>query len=389
MRILLLLSLFSTSIYAQTFGNGSDGACTLGTVTLTSVTVLDYDNCTTLDITGTVDFDASVTSAVYFRATGDVTISGTIDASAQAGFPGPGGSAGGTCGVAPCDGSSPTGSTGGEGTGGGRAVDNGSDDDNIGGGSGAGGSYGTLGVAGGAGGDDGADGGDGVFDGTNSQSAGVVGSTWGNEANFFTSFRGGVGGAAGGSGVALFGATDLGGAGGHGGGAIAIFSQGSIDITGGSILANADAGEQGEDNSGTAGGGGGGGGSGGSIFILAQGGVTVSTATITALGAAGGAARTIAPAGGAGGLGRIRITSASGAYGGTPTSISPTPYQSVFTVPESTFSSDIQAGCAARVIDTKKSREFIATLFGTFFGLMFIITLLRRALMGIRRHQFY
>ncbi len=113
-------------------------------------------------------------------------------------------------------------------------------------------------------------------------------------------FSGGITGGGGGGGYFVNPASAIGGG---GGGAISVVARGTLDMTGGTILAN---GGRGEDN----GGGGGGGGAGGGILVRSQLQLTTSpdgTTRMTAGAGSAGAGQKMTGEGGRGAVGRIRI----------------------------------------------------------------------------------
>ncbi|HIJ94658.1 MAG TPA: hypothetical protein HPP94_02760 [Desulfuromonadales bacterium] len=285
--------------------NASDPTC-LGaysptvndTIRLPRSGILDY---TTFNVPSGVTVKFSQYSSQYnkpviIRTSGNVTIAGIIDVSAQTaaadsgtagdgnlgddgqpGIGGPGGFSGGRGGLSPLFGGVAR-QYGGAGKGPGGGYPGGPDTYNgvnwAGGMSGGGGSFGTVGGAGYYGGSPGA----------------VYGQTK------LLPLIGGSGGGGGGAGASFNGA-----GGGGGGGAITIASSGTINFSGGMINANGGAGGA---AAGTNGGGGGGGGSGGAIRLVAE----VLTRTAGSLNAVGGAyAASTAGSSGAGGAGIISL----------------------------------------------------------------------------------
>lgn len=366
----LLIFIFSFSAYSQNYGDESDGSCTLSGGPLKTEW-----NCTDVIVSGTPTFNPSA-NGIIIRATGDVTIDGTLSASASSGTSvhsqtsSLGGGDGGQC-VGPTAGSctSPAtkapGSLGGEGSGGFTADDSGFSGAS-GGGGGAGASYSStsLGTAGSAGGTSG---------GTAGLGGAQVTNTYGSESNFATTINGGAGGGAGGSGddSAAF---SLGGAGGAGGGIIQIFAKGTI-INNGIIKSDGASGNTGTLNSGATGGSGGGG-SGGTIFIYTA--TTFSNLNIiSAQGGQSTAGSGNGGAGGAGGVGRIRIDTATGAFTNTG---SVNPVAQVFiasALPSGveTFTSDIQYNCAFSVSDFM---QFLISFIIGFGFLLFPSSLIRK-----------
>jgi hypothetical protein len=209
------------------------------------------------------------TTPVHLRVTGGITIKAAVDVDASGSSAGAGGCAGGTSTMASgCD------------TGAGKA--------------------GTTGISG-------ASGGGGGF--ANDGSPGTGGASGNGPAGLATGdpmlvlldYDPGTAGNRGNGGGAGGGGLGNGGAGGGGGGTIELTAGGTITINGGTVSA---AGASG--TTGMLTGGAGGSGSGGAILVRAAGGVTSTTAWISAaLGAAAGS-------GGAGSLGRIRVDTPSG-----------------------------------------------------------------------------
>lgn len=304
----LLIIMGSSGAYAAFDSGGTcidtgDPDC-LGAFSPTVNTVIDLPADGILDYTTftvpagvTVTFNKNAANTpVVIRATGNVSIQGTISLSGTAAKPsgtagngnlgddgqpgvgGPGGYDGGLGGLSPLFGGS-TGAAGGggHGPGGGQPAPYNSGWPFYGpGAGGGGGSFGTAGAGG--------------------YYGGGTGSTYGQL--YILPLVGGSGGGGGGSGSSF-----NGGGGGGGGGAILITSSGTINMSGsgyvlsdGGIGANSDG-----DNCG----GGGGGGSGGAIRLVAEAITRANSAGLYArAGAGGGSCRS---SGGAGGKGIIRI----------------------------------------------------------------------------------
>lgn len=363
MRVLLFFLFINSYLFAQDFGDGSDGNCVFSGLQSKSTW-----NCVDLTVTGNTTFPG--TSAIVIKVLGDVTVNNAITLSVAGSIltPGPGGSDGGDCNAgAPATCNNVSGSGSGAGGGGGVAADN-NEFIGAGGGGGAGGTYNDSFA--GSSGSVGSNGGATTVGGT-AGSANTSG--YGNEINLDTSLLGGSGGGAGGSGEDSSGGGtyNAGGDGGGGGGAIAIIAQGEITIEG-SISANGGAGGNGADNTFDGTGGGGGGGSGGGIYIYSASTITVNgsiSATGGAAGLKGNAVSTILGGdGGSGGKGRIRLDSQSGAFSGSGT-VDPTPYQ-VATGSSSSgnvFDSDITYGC---IVSKTNFQDFFVTIL-----LGFLITL--------------
>jgi hypothetical protein len=269
---------------------------TIGTiVTLPPDGILNY---TTVNIPAGVSVSFTKNAAntpVIIRASGNVSIAGDINVSAQTaptasgtagdgvlgddgqpGTGGPGGFNGGSGGLGPVLGGTSGGGGGsGKGPGGGAAA--------------IGTYYNNYGYAGGGGGFNG----NGANDNYNSTAGGITYGQW--------SLLPLIGGSGGGGGAA--GPTFSGGGGGGGGGAIMIASSGIINITG-YIYADGGAGAR---SDGTNCGGGGGGGSGGAIRLVAE--------TLTRSGAgylyarSGAGAGSCGVSGGAGANGYVRLES--------------------------------------------------------------------------------
>ncbi|PIR58050.1 MAG: hypothetical protein COU71_00680 [Parcubacteria group bacterium CG10_big_fil_rev_8_21_14_0_10_38_31] len=264
----------NVQLFAVDGGTGADGAysCTSGTCSLAGATY----NYTTFNISAGATVNVTGTTALIIKATGAVTIDGTLSANGGngSGMVGGAGGAGGYAGGA--GGTNYDSGGSGSGPGGGLNIHPNKNNNGNGGGGGHGGA-----------------GGDGNYGGQTI--AGTGGATY-NTAN--TGGSGGAGGAGDG------GAGYSGGGGGGGGGAINITSVGEVTIGSGAIV-------RANGGTGTADGGGfsSGGGSGGRI--------TISTASITNSGtiqATGGNAGTSA---GGGGGGRIILTDVDGTVAGT------------------------------------------------------------------------
>jgi len=299
-----MLAITVGPVGAQTYDSGSTGVD--GAFTLPNATCPTSPNCTlTLPASGEYNFTTvnipqgwtlrfnknTSNTPVVIRASGNVTIIGTIDVSGANGgssaqnatFLGPNGAAGGPGGFSGGTGASGIVSTMG-GAGGGP-------------GGGAGGDVnGSAGLGGG---------GAGFFlSGANAPSGGGVGGGVYGTAQLLPI----VGGSGGGAGGTTFGNT--GGGGGGGGGALVISSSGTITFGqpsgSGTILAKG--GNGGANNIAPPGIGGGGGGSGGAVRLAA----TTITSAVNGSGVinvSGGTAPTGTGGAGAGARGRIRIES--------------------------------------------------------------------------------
>ena len=293
LAILLLLLILLPSVVLAAFVSGSTGADGAFAPTADTVLMLPDSglfNFTTVTIPVGVTVTFPKNTPVTILATGDVTISGTINLNgADASNPlpgagGPGGFDGGQGGLATQSGKN----GGGPGGGGGGAPSTSSYGSACGGGAG----YSLAGARGST---------------YNTAPGGAGGSAYGNE-RILPAIGGSGGGGGGGS------ADYSGCAGGGGGGSLVIASSGAIIITG-SIAANGGKGASGNSNNGGVGGGG----SGGSIRLLAN---TLSgNGTLSAVGGTGGLAHNNTR-GGTGSVGRIRIEAATDTRTGTTT---PTP----------------------------------------------------------------
>lgn len=287
----MLLYGFST---AFAFTSGSTGSLGAFNPTVNTEVVLPEDgilNYTTVNIpTGvTVTFKKNASNTpVYILATGDVSISGTINLNGYSGssiYPGKGGNSGfeGGLGGNPIDGSNPALPGGkGHGPGGGNPGAVTTDYFNYASSAGGGGGFGTNGANGGG--------------QVTVSPGGTGGKSYANSKVIPM-----IGGSGGGGGAGSFNPSfkTPGGSGGGGGGAVLIASSGTITVTGlittnGGNGAGCTASQSG----------GGGGGSGGSIKLMAQ--TIAGNGTISATGGAGGST-SCSYAGGGGGSGRIRF----------------------------------------------------------------------------------
>lgn len=272
MKLLLISILFLFRAHAYlSYGDASDDCSFTSTQTLTK----SIWNCDDLVVSAgaVITFSSAASDPIQFRVKGTATIDGTITVSASGTTPGPGGSAGGDCATAECDGVNAPGSTTGEGGGGQKGDGFGVGDAFAGAGGGAGFSNaGNVGAAGA--------GGSGTADGV----GGSAGSSFVTVGGLETSLAGGVGGGAGGTSEDDSASTrGPGGDGGAGSGSIAIISKGDVTF-GGSALINA-AGGIGDEgliapSGGTSYGGDGGGGSGGAIYIVSGGNVSSANADL-------------------------------------------------------------------------------------------------------------
>ncbi len=266
---------------------------------------------------------------VAFRATGSVTISGTVDVSGL-GFQGGPGSGPISCSSMPTvtnpQGESIAGigyATTGAGFGGGGAGNSGQCGIAP-AATGGGGSYGTQGTLGGG--------------SSGPAVAGSPGDVYGTP-DLGRVYLGSGGGAGGSHDVGVA------GNGGAGGGAIFVFAQ-SLAMSGpGSIRADGSNG-----TGGTAYGAGGGGGSGGSIYIQSATTATLGSNVIRALGGSGGNSQNTGAVGGSGGLGRIHIQSPT-ISGTTQPSLDSTPTLSPSPVTGQFISGTI--GLNAAITDTQ------------------------------------
>jgi hypothetical protein len=322
----------STALGAVSFprSDGSDGPCnlsgTLDTLTTPFGVVVDPGggnpqirvvNCTTLTIGSGNTLRVSGPYALELRATGAVTIDGTLDAS---GFAGSSGATSGAAGPGGLTGGGAGGTTGAGGSTGGLPSGGG------GGGAGMGGAGGTGGAAGPNSGSPspasapatnggtpstsnyGGGGGGGGRSATAVNSRGVASST-------AAPMRGGSGG--GGGGGSSTGTFSIGGRGGGGGGAVRIIAEGPITVpASGAIRAQGGVGGPASEP-GPPYGGGGGGGSGGVIDLIGPtigvSGTVNATGGLGALGPNGQAAN-----GGNGGGGRVRFLANNDPPGGLP-----------------------------------------------------------------------
>lgn len=280
------------------FGDGSDGAKTIASSEdLNPAGEFEYTTLT-LNASQTLSV-TSVNTPLTIKATGNVTINGTINLAGKGGAGGASGGAGlsgvaGTAGLSFLSGFSGT-NAGGGGV-------NGQTTDGDGGGGGGGSSLltvGTVGVAGttataGAGG-----------------SAGAVPSASLQYSILTQLLRSAVCGAGGGGGGGGFTSSTgrAGAVGGAGGGAMVMLIGGNLTLGAASVITVAGvAGTAGSDVGNVGGGGGGGG---GFALILVGGSITNSGTTLTVAGGAGGNGLTGGGAGGAGGDGKIIIYSLS------------------------------------------------------------------------------
>jgi hypothetical protein len=300
-------------------------------------------NCTTLTVASGVTLTTVGTGVLDFRATGNVSMAGTIDLDGGSGTPGAGGNTGQSgalgSGGTGFPGSPGTGSAGGAGGSDGGGGGGGSSSSTGGGGggggpSGGGGGASAGGSAGGGGGNTGgvgattAGGGGGAGNGGSTPAAqsGQAGTGangggggGGGFGNVNIDLHPGSGGGGGGSSSGTPGSISVGGGGGGGGGALRIVTPGTITVSG-AVVANGGSGGSVPNSS--ARGGGGGGGSGGDIYLAAP---TVSlSGGLMATGGVGGAASGPGTAaGGQGSGGRIRIfaNSLSGSANTNPAAV--------------------------------------------------------------------
>lgn len=305
---------------------GAAGACDYsGAQTLDTDTTPVLD-CTTLTVETGATLTISGSHIADLRATGLVTIDGTIDVMPRTG------SADASGGTPGADGSGPSHGTGGSVGSGGTA---GSEGGGGGGGGLAGGGGGgglTAGENGGAGGGAGGAGGYATGGGGGGQpggtAAGAYGAGGGGGSYGSPGLHVGSGGGGGGSYDVLADFVPA-GAGGSGGGALRMVSPDEIDIGPfASLLANGtDGSPGGVDVTLTYHGGPGGGGSGGGILLIAPT-VNILASTVYALGGEGAGQGTGNTAGGNGDAGWIDIVANSYSFGGSV--ISPAPYTSLY-----------------------------------------------------------
>jgi hypothetical protein len=285
---------------AVTTGDGSDGALnvTSGTTTLDTNSRPNGYNYTTINISSGATLTASGSNPLILRATGSITISGTVSVNGGNGTSGNGdivtlaggtGIAGGANGG--CGGAYDSNGCNGNGTGAGYG---GLYGDGTGGGGGGGGGYGT---AGGAGGNNASN---------PSQNLGGAGGTtyYGDDTGSGPAPTGGSGGG-GGAGTRFTHTRSNGGSGGAGGGVLLISAPTVTINSGGSIQSNGGNGGSAYQDYDAAGGGG----SGGSIKISAN--RIVNSGSITTNGGSPGSSGPNGGAGGQGGQGRIYIATNS------------------------------------------------------------------------------
>jgi len=298
----------SAFISTKMFGDAGSGAITVSVTRPFNAATQHNFSTFTLNVSTTIGLTAS-NATLILKATGDVTINGTIDLNGD----GAAGGAGGTkCTGEPCDASN--GSSGSAGaslvsgwTGAGGTLGQGGNGSSVGasaihgGGGGGGSSVVTDGAAGST--------------GSNSAAGGAGGTKIdANQLAFIQQlFEGvvcGAGGAGGGGGSRSAGGpanTTDGATGGSGGGCSVFYIGGDLTLGASSIIrANGSAGSNAANDS-SGDGGGGGGGAGGSIVIIVGGSITDGGVTLTATAGAGGTSGS--SAGGAGGAGKVLIYS--------------------------------------------------------------------------------
>ncbi len=371
---LLFLSLFASSeaLAYLSYGDGSE------TCNWTSDKELDKAiwNCSSLTIGTNINITVknTVTEPIQIRVQGETIIAGDIVVSATASNPGPGGTAGGNCGVSVlCDQQDGSGGSSGVGKGGQR-------------GAGAGGLAASGGGGGGAGfASAGATGAIGAAIGGTPGNPGAGGSAFVTLNSISTSLIGGVGGGAGGSGDDGLGNFASGGDGGNGSGSIAIISKGSITLTAdASISANGVSGADG----GAAGsaGGNGGAGSGGIIYLVTKEELT-ATAGVS-ININGGAQNSTAgrALGGAGSDGLFRVDTGDGTYTGnfgattpgltttTPTGILDPLATTVTSTSELEYASEIDPSCTYRIGEKSALDKLLMSFI---LGLIMTLTLFK------------
>ena len=326
--------ILSFSLQALTLdtGTGASGACdTSGGLDTQLVAGTKTYNCTSLVIDNNFNgWSGGQAGAggtiVTIKVQGDVTIDAGISLSligqnGTAGDGGGGAKAGGQAGAggfaggsAPGNNSNGNAGSGSGAGGGGNDIPSGGPGTPATGAGGGGGSYGTVSTTVSVNGHD--------TNNSIASSSGAMGSVYGPESSFETSFVGGSGGGAGGSTDNGIGAELTGSAGGGGGGAIHIIAGGNITINGTLTVKGGDGGTTGAATNGS-----GGGGSGGGIWLQAVGSIIVSgTGNLLALGGARGTNVSGNDGyGGAGGNGRIRLDDSDGVISNSGT-ITPTVY---------------------------------------------------------------
>lgn len=387
--VLFLLVFASSQSYAIDVGDGSDGTCdTAGSANRTLNSSKRTYQCTSLTInSNSTVFKGIGGSAVIIKVTGDVTIDSgaTLDLSGASGTEGnaTGPSiAGGLGGAGGFAGGNGTGSHGNNGSGQGAGLKGfhvaATITKSFGGG-GGGASYKNVSSTTPTNGSP-----DNGSSPSSPSSAGSNGSTYGNESSFDIGlFVGGSGGASGGAGDDGGSNTYYGSSGGGGGGAVIIIAGGKIDING-TIKTN---GGNGGGTAGAIGNGGGGAGSGGSIWLMANGNISLyGNGSIFSNGGTGGINSTSGlgdyGVGGNGGDGRIRLDDQDGVIDNFGTgSISPSAYSTTFksTALTSSFTTnEFKSAVSCGRVSLENKYNFILNFVFAFSIVGFFASLSRR-----------
>lgn len=356
MRILALLFLSLIShAYALDTGNGQDMNCNWNGFTI----VKPIYNCLTLNITGPVDVDPSITEVIFIKVQGDAVIDDSLNLSGGA-DPGPGGYEGGVSGVNNGNAGAPPDFQGAAGRAGGSSLPN------------------LLDPCSGAGGSGGRHSGAEVvlaaqdFDNGLNDCDPVVAlggsapeQSYGNPLDFHRLIRGGSGGGAGGSADDTSNA-ETGASGGAGAGALKIYVGGNM-LIGSNARLNL-VGANGSDSSIVAGAGGGG--AGGAVLISVLGDLELEPGSnINVSGGTGGTANGSGTSGTNGGRGHIRLEDRDGDIVGANLSTAPgastglNPDAAAAAGRELQLKSQISAGCAIREADDREDSHWILSIF--------------------------